>query len=296
MPRSVLILVNRSKPEVVSALPEVCALIAAAGGRVVQQLDALADGSAVQPCGADLVVVLGGDGTLITQAVRCAAMDLPILGVNFGKLGFLAEFDLEALRAQAGALFGGAALTLLPRSMISATRIPAGGSAEPARTALNDAVITAGPPFRMISIGISIDGQTGPNVTGDGVIVSTPVGSTAYNASAGGPIIAPDVLALAITPIAAHSLSFRPVVVSGSSTIELTLARVNDDSGDAHGQAGGTMLMLDGQPATRLGKGDRVIIRIDPRPVRFVRNPRTNYWATLIRKMQWAVPPRTRVG
>lgn len=294
MPRSVLLLVNRSKPEVTHALAEVRRLITTGGGRVVAEHDALADGSPVAPCGADLVVVLGGDGTLLTQSARCAAMGLPLLGVNFGKVGFLAEFDQEALREQAASLFGGAELAIHARSMIAVTRVPRGGGPEPARNALNDAVVTAGPPFRMISVSISIDGQPGATVGGDGVIVATPVGSTAYNASAGGPIIAPDVSALAVTPIAAHSLSFRPVVVSGASSIELTMVRVNDDSNDPEGAPGGTVLMLDGQPATRLGTGDRVLIKMDPRPVRFVRNPRGNYWATLTRKMRWAVPPRTR--
>ncbi|MGQ0626515.1 MAG: NAD(+)/NADH kinase, partial [Phycisphaerales bacterium] len=153
---------------------------------------------------------------------------------------------------------------------------------------------TAGPPFRMINVGLTIDGQPGPNVAGDGLIISTPVGSTAYNAAAGGPILAQDVRALAITPIAAHSLSFRPVVVSGSSTIELLMRRVNDDPTDADGTRGGTSLIIDGQFATRLHQNDRIALKLHDQPVRFVRNPGGSYWATLINKMQWAATPRMR--
>ncbi len=155
--------------------------------------------------------------------------------------------------------------------------------------ALNDAVVTAGPPYRMIALTIRIDGQPGPQVAGDGLIVATPIGSTAYNVSAGGPIISPDVSAMVVTPIAPHSLSFRPIVVAGSSTIELTLDRVNDQD-DLDGPAGGTSLVLDGQLAVRLHAGQRVLIRQNPRQARFVRNPRSSYWHTLIDKMRWAAP------
>ncbi len=95
--------------------------------------------------------------------------------------------------------------------------------------ALNDAVVTAGPPYRMIAMSVRIDGSQGPVIMGDGLIVSTPIGSTAYNASAGGPIVSPDVPAMILTPIAAHSLSFRPVVVAAGSTIEIAIDKANDE-------------------------------------------------------------------
>lgn len=280
----VLLLVNRDKPEAAAAAGPVRALIEGFAP-VVGELNAEVAGPPIKDAlGAEIVVVLGGDGTLLSQTRRCVDLGLPLLGVNFGKLGFMAEFDLPTFKAQASELFGGASP---PRTtelgLIHAT---VDGGVDTPRfegIAVNECVITAGPPFRMISLGLRIDGQSGPVVSGDGLIVSTAVGSTAYNVSAGGPIVAPGVAAWSITPIAAHSLSFRPIVVPESSRVEIEVREVNP---------GGTMLVLDGQVLTPLGRGTRVALERDPRRVRFVRNPRGGYWATLISKMHWASVPK----
>jgi NAD+ kinase len=301
MGRSVLLLYNQEKPAVLAALDEVRALIARSG-RLVAQHDA--SGGPITPAqaaGADLIIVLGGDGTLLSQSRRCVHLGLPMLGVNLGKLGFMAEFDLPALREQAAMLFDGTPLLLQDRPLLRVNISPAPGSAAASNAptelwrtlALNDVVITAGPPYRMVTIDIRIDGVAGPAVTGDGLIVSTPIGSTAYNASAGGAIIAPDVPAMALTPLAAQSLAFRPVVVPAHSTIELRLDAANDDP-NIDGLAGGTSLVLDGQVSWRLHEGQTVTIRQHDTPARFVRNPQGSYWTTLIRKMRWAAPPVTR--
>lgn len=306
MGRSVLLLVNTDKPDVVAAAPEVRSLIERYG-RIVAELEA--DNTQLherQAAGADLIVVLGGDGTLIAQMRRCVGLGLPMLGVKLGRLGFVAEFDLPDLRAQAADLFNGRPLVVQDRPMLRVLVNGADGRADHSpleslspdagapslsagSLALNDAVITAGPPYRMIALTMSIDGQPGPQVAGDGLIVATPMGSTAYNVSAGGPIISPEVSAMVVTPIAPHSLSFRPVVVPGSGTIELTLDRVNDQP-DLDGPAGGTCLVLDGQMALRLHAGQKVIIRQHSRHAHFVRNPRSSYWRTLIDKMRWGAP------
>lgn len=290
MPRRVLLLFNSRKPDVLAALDEVRRVISAHAA-IAAEADAATDSPITDARGADLIVVLGGDGTLLSQSRRCVNLHLPMLGVNLGKLGFMAEFDLAALREQAPVLFGGGALLLQDRPLIHAS-VHADGRARFEGLALNDCVITAGPPYRMISIAMRIDGQTGPTVDGDGLIVSTPIGSTAYNVSAGGAILSPDLDALAITPIAAHSLSFRPVVVGGSSTIELLLQRVNDPP---TGQtAGGTTLVLDGQVLVPLAKGERIVLHRHGTAVRFVRNPKGGYWTTLLNKMNWAAPLRAR--
>jgi NAD+ kinase len=307
MARSVLLLINRTKPDVVAALDEIRTLITRTGkGSIVGELDA--DASALPPQAAktaNVVVVLGGDGTLMAQARRCvvAGVDLPLLGVNLGKLGFMAEFDLPSLRAQAAKLFGQAPLLVQDRPMLRAIVRRDGLEQDVlARSlALNDAVVTAGPPYRMITLGIRIDGHAGPTVTGDGLIVASPIGSTAYNASAGGPIVSPEVAAITITAIAPHTLSFRPVVVGLDSTIELDILQANDETDHTDGPlaelgngGGGTALVLDGQVPTRLRTGDVVVIRRHDRFVRFVRNSAGNYWATLINKMKWASPPAVR--
>ncbi|MGE3107058.1 MAG: NAD(+)/NADH kinase [Phycisphaerales bacterium] len=319
MSRRVLLLANRSKPDVVEALAEVRRLIGA-HGVIVGEFDASEDavperapgageGGGLDSSGkvADLVVVLGGDGTLLAQSRRCLSLGLPMLGVNLGKLGFMAEFDVASLREQAAALFGSAPLQLQDRPMLEIEVRPgagAGASDAPragARfrgTALNDAVVTAGPPFRMISMTLRIDGRIGPVVSGDGMIIATPTGSTAYNVSAGGSIVSPDVDAFAITPIAAHSLAFRPIVVSGTSVIELTMNRVNDNSTSMApaGEEWGTTLVLDGQTSTHLHEQDVVRFCKHATPIRFVRNTRGSYWDTLVQKLHWGAPPKWRDG
>jgi NAD+ kinase len=304
MGRSIILLANRSKPDVLASLDEVRRLIKA-HGRIAAELDA--DHVAVPQLdtalngkGADLIVVLGGDGTLLSQSRRCVSLGLPMLGVNLGRLGFMAEFDVESLRDQAASLFGGSELSLQDRPLLDVT-VSAGASSTVKfqGLALNDAVITAGPPFRMISIALSIDGAEGPSVSGDGLIVSTPTGSTAYNVSAGGSIVAPEVDAMAITPIAAHSLAFRPIIVSGKSTVELVMTRVNSKDNVSKGAVTtgedyGTTLVLDGQAFTRLQINDRVRLKKHTQLIRFVRNPMGNYWKTLVQKLHWAAPPRLR--
>lgn len=311
MSRAALLIVNRSKPDVLAALDDVRRLIDR-HGRLVGELDA--DNSPVDSAlakDADLIIVLGGDGTLLGQSRRCVALGLPMLGINFGKLGFMAEFDLASFRQHAATLLDGKPLVVQDRPMLRVTSTPpdahtidvtdpAGGvgngfdSHTLQRTlALNDAVITAGPPYRMITLDVRIDGHPGPQVTGDGIVIATPIGSTAYNASLGGPIISPGVGAMVLTPLAPQSLSFRPVVVPATSSIEIELERVNDQP-TVPGLAGGTSLVLDGQVATRLHQGQKITVRQHAHPVRFVRNPSSNYWSTLITKMKWATPTAGR--
>jgi NAD+ kinase len=326
MGRSVMLLVNRSKPDARAAVACVRSAIESAGGRIVGEIDALPETgmgpprTLVDAQGAEMLVVLGGDGTLLSQCRRSVHLGLPIMGVNLGKLGFMAEFDEAAVQSQAARLFGDGPLPIKERSMLEVGCQRAGpggdgggrgsepqdfgaGSADSGvhhlGLALNDAAIVAGSPFRMIELGIRIDGSEGPVVVGDGLIVATPVGSTAYNASAGGPILAPDTHALVITPMAAQSLSFRPVVVSGGSLLEVRVLRANgggESSGDETPGAGGTTLMLDGRETCRLHRGDRLLLRLHDRRVRFVTNPQTDYWSTLIRKMHWGARPQFREG
>lgn len=276
---------NPTKPAAVAAAAEVRSLIE----RHASLLAELPADSSPLPAvakEADLLVVLGGDGTLLAQCRRCVGLSAPLLGVNLGRLGFLAEFDLNALKDQAASLLGGE-LTTEPLGAMG-VEVFTGRQRTPRFTgvAINDAVITAGPPFRLIGLSLSIDGQRGPMLMGDGVIVSTSLGSTAYNLSAGGPILSPKVDAFAVTPIAAHSLSFRPVVVAGSSRIEIKVERANSDN--SHG----TTLVLDGQSSARVDAGDRISINRHALGVRLVQNTRSDYWARLISKLNWATTPR----
>ena len=285
MPRSVLLLVNREKPKAVSALEDIRSLIEQHSA-IADEIDA--DDSPIDSTmNADLIMALGGDGTLLAQARRCVHLGLPMIGVNFGRLGFLAEYDEAALRRCAEDLLGEQALPISERMMLSARVLRADQSApEFSSIALNDCAITAGPPYRVIEIELTLNGPSGPTIRGDGVIVSTPSGSTAYSVASGGPIVAPGVNGISITPIAAHSLAFRPIVAPGDVSIELKLRLGNSADGQ-----GGTTLVIDGQVQTPLMTGDKVIIEQHNRRLRLVSNSESTFWRTLVRKMHWASSP-----
>ncbi|MCA9297972.1 MAG: NAD(+)/NADH kinase [Phycisphaerales bacterium] len=281
MPRGAILLTNTDKSQASDARAVVEGWIRN-HGRLLASLETDDDLPSMDDV--DLVVVLGGDGTLLGQARRLVDHGVPLLGVNFGKLGFMAEFDLDALERQAPAIFGDGPIEVRADHMLRATIH--NGTERFRGVALNEVVVTAGAPFRMIELSISIDGKPGPMVSGDGLIVSSPVGSTAYNLSSGGPIIWPTVGAMVITPIAAHSLSFRPIVVDGSMRIDLRLSRVNERPDDS-----GTAMVLDGQVLERVHAGDVVTIERDERSLRFVQNPETGFWSTLQSKLRWAESP-----
>ncbi len=298
MPRNVVMLVNNEKPDALHAASELRRVIAQHGtllGEYSAENSALPD-AAKQ---ADLFVVLGGDGTLLSQARRCVGLRAPMLGVNLGRLGFLTAFDLATVMLQGRALFGDGTLDTIELELLGVRMQDATGATKFENVALNDVVITAGPPYRLITLALSIDGMSGPTVRGDGLIISSPVGSTAYNLSAGGPILAPMVGAIAVTPIAAQSLSFRPVVVSSKSKIEVTALRVNQPAspqlvGQAERRAsgGGTTLVIDGQMHVPIRSGDRITVTRHRDSVRFVQNPASDWWARLIGKFNWAQAPK----
>ena len=231
---------------------------------------------------ADLAVVLGGDGTLISQARRLLDRNLPLVGVNFGRLGFLAEFDVQSLLEHASCVFGDDP-PILEHMVIGAEVVDAGGVVG-SGLALNECLITAGPPYRMIELRLSVNGAPGPMLSADGLIVATPTGSTAYNVSAGGPIVHPALTAMIVTSLAAHSLAFRPIVVPADSVLEVDVVRANE----------GTTVVLDGQVQLPVQAGMRLIIQRYPLTASFVTNPTTSYWGILIDKMRWAAPPTYR--
>lgn len=231
----------------------------------------------------DLAVVLGGDGTMLSQARRLASRQVPIVGVNFGRLGVLAEFDWNNLRHHGPVVFG--PQPPLHEHLILAVEVQdAQGATVHRDMAINDCVVAAGHPFRMIELELSINNNQGPTLTGDGVIVSTPIGSTAYNVSAGGPIVHPALDAMIITPIAAHSLAFRPIVMGVGGELTVEIIRANE----------GTTLVLDGRVTVPLAVGQTVAVRRHELRARFVANPSSTYWGTLLEKMRWAAPPTYR--
>ena len=230
----------------------------------------------------DVILALGGDGTLLAAARRLSGKPIPLMGVNFGRLGFLASFSPDRFKEHFELLIADK-LPITSRLVLEA--IVLRGSSQFARaTALNDAVITAGPPFHMINLDIraGADADGGVSLFGDGVIIATPSGSTAYNVSAGGPIVDPGVEAFCVTPICPHSLSFRPVVVSSRNQVVVVASKVNP----------GTTLFCDGQETARLSAGDKVVIRRSPNDVRLIENPEAMQLRNLAQKLHWASTPR----
>jgi NAD+ kinase len=227
----------------------------------------------------DLVIVLGGDGTLLGIADRVggAGRDTPVLGVNFGRLGFLTEVTLpEMLTAVAAAVDGTAPIQ--ERAMLRA-RAMAGGTDYADHIVLNDVVITKGAIPRLIYLAVSVDDFFVTNVKADGLIIGSPTGSTAYNLAAGGPIVHPGVDALLITPIAPHTLGNRPIVIPGTSTITVRAAA---DSGKDE-----MFITFDGQTGFRFGQDDEIIVTRADRKLRLVGSPTRGYYDTLRQKLHW---------
>jgi NAD+ kinase len=236
----------------------------------------------LSPFAADLTLVLGGDGAILRAARQMGYQQTPVLGVNLGKLGFLADLRPEELR------------TCFPRVVRGEYRLthhlmfecivewPGGRHTF---LGLNEIAILSGPPFHMIDLDLIVDGEAVSRYSGDGLIVSTPVGSTAHNLSAGGPILGQELAAFVITPICPHSLTSRPVVDSSDKVYAITLCRAGS----------GTTLVIDGQEQLPLSNAHRITLRKAPVAFTLVKVPGRSYYQTLRDKLHWGTPPNYRV-
>jgi NAD+ kinase len=218
----------------------------------------------------DLVVVLGGDGTLLSVAHLAARAGVPVMGVNLGRLGFLTEIPVPEMTRTLDELLAGNEALITPRLMLEASR-------DGERwLCLNDIVINKGALARMLHIAIRIDGESVAEVRADGLIVSTPTGSTAYTLSAGGPIIHPQLPAILLTPICPHTLTFRPMAVSARAVVELRVQASEE-----------VFLTVDGQRGTPLAGGDAVEVRRAAFDLALVRSPARGYFDLLKEKLSW---------
>jgi NAD+ kinase len=242
----------------------------AAGREVVTQ--------SVLARGVDMVVVLGGDGTLLSMAdsIGDAGSDIPILGVNFGSLGFLTEVTLPELYRSLDAALAGRA-HIEERMMLRATTRRDGKVFERS-IALNDVVITKAARSRMIDLSVSVSDEFVTRVKADGLIVATPTGSTAYNLSAGGPIVEPSVDALLLTPIAPHTLTNRPVVIPANAIVRVQPNMTDRDE---------AYVTFDGQAGFQLQMGDDIEVRRAEKPMRLIRPSTRSYFAVLRTKLKW---------
>lgn len=226
-----------------------------------------------------LIVALGGDGTLLRAARWAADASVPVMGVNLGDLGFLTAFrrdELEEGLRQAAA----GRLHWEPRLRMR-VEVHRGDRVIATETACNDAYVKHGDIPRLLQLATSVGGESMATYRADGLIVCTPMGSTAYNLAAGGPIVDPGTEILTITPLCPHSLTHRPVVVSSTDPIAITYAGPSDISS--------AFLTVDGQLITELKLGDVVKIDCSPKPLRLV-SPANNVFRVLVAKLGWSGP------
>ncbi|MBI3455161.1 MAG: NAD(+)/NADH kinase [Candidatus Rokubacteria bacterium] len=236
---------------------------------------AVAVDRAALPPRVDLIVVLGGDGTLLSVARLVDGLDVPILGVNLGGLGFLAATTLEALYPTLEAVLRGD-YTAEDRMVLAATLSRAGETLAE-YLALNDVVITKGTLGRLIDLEVSIDEQLVTAYRADSLIIATPTGSTAYNLSAAGPILFPTMDAIVLTPICSHALTNRPIVLP--ATVRLEVGLLTDSP---H-----VVLSLDGQPGLALTSKDVIRVRRADARIRLIRDPQKTYFQVLRTKLKW---------
>ncbi|HEU0253273.1 MAG TPA: NAD(+)/NADH kinase [Pyrinomonadaceae bacterium] len=223
----------------------------------------------------DLMLVLGGDGTMIATARMIGDQEIPVIGVNYGGLGYLAEFRIEELYTGLEAVLSGN-YRLDKRMMLDVELRRADAVLDRSRV-LNDVVINKSALARIIEIETHFNGQFVNSFRSDGLIVSTPTGSTAYNLSAGGPMIFPSMNAVVITPICPFTLSNRPIVVPDNSEIELRLKTDHEE----------VALTLDGQVGFPLKVGDVVVIRKSRTTFNLVQPSNRNYFDVLRDKLRW---------
>lgn len=288
----VLVIANTNKLNVISQLEELepwlksKAIIEVVSIKDIHGVDWKRLSKSVRVC-----IVIGGDGTILGagRAMADKGYDIPILGVNAGKLGFLAEFTSDEMKKYFyDALYGE---LLVANRMILSVRldVPMNDTfiSRMLSAAMNDLTIVAGAPFRMIEMSVSQesgrhDGTYNHinNFLGDGLIIATPNGSTAYNMSAGGPIIHPSLESMIITPIASHSLSVRPLVVNATQELKITAEATND----------GTVAIVDGQVRYIFNKGETIVVKRSSTDVRLIQNPDKNFYGILNEKLNWGNP------
>jgi NAD+ kinase len=232
---------------------------------------------------ADLTLVLGGDGAILRAARQMGYRQTPVLGVNLGRLGFLADLNAEEL------------CSVFPRVVQGEYRVTEhlmfeclleGPDVRRTILGLNEIAVVSGPPFHMIGLDLILDGEVVSGYSGDGLIISTPIGSTAHSLSAGGPILGQQLSAFVITPICPHTLTNRPVVESADKVYTIAVRRLLPRSTLA--------LVVDGQEQGQLTLAHRVTIRQAPVSFRLVKVPGRSYYQTLRDKLRWGAPPNYR--
>ncbi len=228
----------------------------------------------------DALVTLGGDGTLLRGARLLDGARVPILGVNLGRLGFLTTCGSDQLEEALAALASGNYITE-ERMALSASAVDERGATRQQWRALNDFVLHKGGFARVVRLTIAIDGESIGVYAADGIIISSPTGSTAYSLSAGGPVVVPTVESLLITPISAHTLAVRPLVVGSEAEITLGTEQSTEE----------LLVTVDGQVGTSIVRGEKLVVRRSENPVLIVRFPDVSFFERMRVKLGWGGLP-----
>jgi len=223
----------------------------------------------------DLLVVLGGDGTLLSAARLLVDFEVPLLGVNLGSLGFLTEVPQDEMLATLEKVFAGD--VGIEHRMLLRAQVLRQGEQVASSYCLNDVVVSKGTLARMIRLHLHVDGKFMTGLRADGLIVATPTGSTAYCMSAGGPIVHPANDVIVLTPISPHVLSNRPVIVPPTAHIEIEVVTEEDAS----------MVTFDGQVGFSLRSGDVIEVRAAEKRLNLIVSPERNYYEVLRTKLKW---------
>lgn len=226
--------------------------------------------------GADYLLVFGGDGLFLAAAREVADQKIPLIGVNFGKLGFLTELDIEDFFDRMPEILQGKGI-VSSRMMIEC-EVRRAGEKVYSHLAVNDVAIKAASAFRMLYLALYINEEEIATYGGDGVIIATPVGSTAYSLSAGGPVVCPNLSALVITPICAHLLTLRPLVISSQNILRIALLPPFGDE---------IMLTIDGQVNYNLTKEDEIFISTANQSFYMLETGEKSFFQTLRAKLTW---------
>jgi NAD+ kinase len=276
----ILILGNANRPGVREEVDRLLPFLRQHSQVVLVDLEQKKD---LSQCNADLTLVLGGDGAILRAARQMGYHQTPVLGVNLGRLGFLADLSPEEL------------CSVFPRVVQGDYRITEhlmleclidSPSGRQIALGLNEVALLSGPPFHMIGLDLIIDDEVVSGYSGDGLIISTPIGSTAHSLSAGGPILGQELSVLVVTPICPHTLTNRPVVESADKVFSIAVRRLLPPSS--------LVLVIDGQQQGQLTAEHRVTVRKAPVTFRLVKVPGRSYYQTLRDKLHWGAPPNYR--
>lgn len=274
--KDTIIVGNGSKPEIKQHAGTIKEILEQHSNLLAMDLENEID---LKESNADLIVTLGGDGTVLKTSNRLGKHQIPILGINFGKLGFLTAIE----RHQAVQHLS----DILQNPLDVSTRLRLRGTLYREQqeifsfSSLNDVVITRGGISRMVKIDLQIDGERIVFFEGDGLVITTPTGSTAHNLSAGGPILSPGTDAFGITPLAPHTLTMRPIVVPSENKIDIEVEQTPEEA----------VLTTDGQIHQQLQKGDQIQLCASEQPGKLVVPPSHSFFSTLNQKLHWGKTP-----